>query len=174
MEQTLEAICEHLHGELIGDGHIVIRGVNGLELVEDDELTYADSPQRLAEAIASPAAAILISKDLGELRGRSGIRVHNSKLAFALLLELFHPEVVAAPGVHATAVLGKRVQLAGEVSIGAHVVIGDEVLIGRGSASRPDPPARSSSRGAFRRPSRRASTPDATAGTGPASPRPRT
>jgi UDP-3-O-[3-hydroxymyristoyl] glucosamine N-acyltransferase len=133
MEQTLAALCERLHGELIGDGTTVIRGVNSLEHAGQDELTFAEDAQRVAQALAGRAGAIIVPKDVSDLQGRPGIRVSNPKLAFAVLLEIFHPERPAFTGIHPTAVLGKNVHVEEQVSIGAHAVIGNDVSIGRGT-----------------------------------------
>jgi len=133
MEQTLAALCEYLHGELVGEGATLIRGLNDSERAQNDELTFAEDPKRLAQALASQAGAIIVSKDVRDLQGRPGIRVPHPKLAFTLLLELFHPPVPSVTGIHATALVGKNAQLAEGVSIGANAVIGDDVVIGRGT-----------------------------------------
>lgn len=133
MEQTLVALCEYLHGELLGEGATIIRGLNDFERAQNDEMTFAEDPRRLIQALASQAGAIIVSKDIRDLQGRPGIRVSHPKLAFALLLELFHPATPSVTGVHATAVVGNNVQLAEGVCIGANAVIGDDVVIGRGT-----------------------------------------
>ncbi len=133
MEQTLNAIAKHLNGRLIGDGTTLIRGINTLEAVQDGELTLADSPHHLAQAMATHASAIIVSSDVQELEGRAGISVQHPKLAFALVLELFHPSALSQGGVHPTAVLGDNVQLGDGVSIRAHAVVGSDVSIGRGT-----------------------------------------
>jgi UDP-3-O-[3-hydroxymyristoyl] glucosamine N-acyltransferase len=133
MEQTLAALCGHLHGELIGDGTILIRGVSGTDQAEADQVTFAEDDTRLAEALAGRAAAVIVSKDVKDLGGRPGIRVEHPKLAFALLLELFYPEVGPATGVHPTAILGKRVILGDGVAIGPHAVLGEDVSVGAGT-----------------------------------------
>ena len=133
MERTLADLCALLDGELIGDGTTLIRGVNSADVAQAGEVTFSETPQRLAQALSSRAAAIIVSPDVRDLQGRSGVRVRHPKLAFAVLLELFHPQASAAPGVHATAVLGKHVTLSEGVSIGPHAVIGDDVSIGLGT-----------------------------------------
>ena len=137
MEQTLDAIARHLKGQVIGDGTVRIHGINNLDAVESGELTFAETPQRVTQALASQASAIIVSSDVQELGGRAGIRVANPKLAFALVLELFHPSVVEEGGVHATAVVGAYVKLGARVSIRAHAVIGDDVCIGDGTVLEP-------------------------------------
>jgi UDP-3-O-[3-hydroxymyristoyl] glucosamine N-acyltransferase len=133
MEQTVAAIAELLKGRLIGDGATLIHGVNTLEAAQSGELSFADTPQRLTQALATPASAVIVSLDVEELGGKSGIRVSNPKLAFALVLELFHPVATAPGAVHPTAVLGSRVQLGEGVAIHAHATIGDDVVVGRGT-----------------------------------------
>ena len=133
MEQTLDAIAKHLEGQLIGDGATLIQGVNSLDAVRRGELTFADSPQHLAQAMRTDASAVIVSSDVTELGGRSGISVSNPRLAFALVLELFHPSILQEGGVHPTAVLGERVRLGERVCIRPHAVIGNEVSIGSGT-----------------------------------------
>lgn len=137
MERTLAEVCHYLDGELIGDGAMIIRGVNSYDGARDDDLTFADTPQHLAHAMKSRAAAIIVSPHVNDLQGRSGIRVPHPKVAFALSLELFHPHATPEAGVHATAVLGKDVRVGNGVAIGANVVIGNHVTIGSGTVIAP-------------------------------------
>lgn len=130
MERTVASLCELLQGELIGPGSTMIRGVNVLDLVKPEEITFADNPKRLIQALATDAAAIIVPKDTRDLHGRTGIRVDNPKLAFALLLELFSRSSVEG-GVHPTAVVGNNVRFGEDVSVQAHAVIGENVVIGR-------------------------------------------
>ena len=133
MEETLEAIARRLQGRVIGDGTIRIRGVNSIDAVQADELTFAEDAKHLAQAMATKAAAIVVSSDVRDLGGRAGISVQHPKLAFALLLEWFHPEAAAEPGVHPSAVLGRDVQLGAGVTVRPHAVIGNRVTIGAGT-----------------------------------------
>ena len=132
MEKTLTALCDLLEGELIGDGDTRIRGVNACSLVQDGELTFAESSKLLEQALESRAAGIIVTRDVKDLKGRSGIRVQNPRLAFALLLDLFHPQSSFKAGIHDTAVLGKNVRLGDGVGVKAYAVIGDDVIIGGG------------------------------------------
>ena len=133
MERTLAALCEQLRGELIGDGNTPIRGINGFDRAQAGELTYADSPQHLADALASRASAIVVPQSVTDLKGRPGIRVRDPKLAFAMLLGVFYPEPIEPAGVHSTAVIGSNARIGEGVSIRPHACIGDDVAIGRGT-----------------------------------------
>ncbi len=133
MEHTLRTLCDRLHGELIGDGNTIVRGISTAERVQPGELTFAENPARITQVLATRAAAIVVSQDVRDLQGRPGIRVQNPKLAFARLLELFYPEPPRETGVHPTAVLGRNVQLGEGVAVCAYAVIGNDVSIGRGT-----------------------------------------
>ncbi len=130
MEHTLASIAQRLHGQLIGDGATLIHGISNLEMVGEGELTFADDPHYLARALETKASAIIVSSDVKDLDGRAGIRVESPRLAFAIVLELFHPAALPQPGVHKTAVIGKGVVLGANISIRAHAVIEDDVQIG--------------------------------------------
>ncbi len=131
MEQTLEALAKYLKGRVIGDGATLIHSVNDIAAVQAGELTFAEDAGRVTQALATPASGVIVSADITDLRGKSGISVQNPRLAFALILELFHPTVATVPGVHPTAVLGQGVHLGDEVAIRAYAVLGDDVRIGR-------------------------------------------
>jgi len=133
MEHTVDAIAKHVKGRVIGDGSARIHGVNTLEAVQAGELSFVDHPRRLPQALLSSATALIVSSEIHALNGKSGISVANPKLAFALVLELFHPLHAPEGRVHPTAVLGEHVQLGERVAVGAHAVIGSHVVIGRGT-----------------------------------------
>jgi len=133
MEHTLETIAERLNGRVIGDGTTRIRGISSLDLVKEGELTFAEDARHLIQALATAASAVIVGSEVKHVGKKSGISVENPRLAFALALELFHPAIVDTPGIHPTAVLGKRVRLGEQVRIHPHVVVGDETSIGRGT-----------------------------------------
>ncbi len=133
MEHALETMAHHVQGRLIGDGATRIRGLNNSDAVQAGELTFAEDAKHLAQAMATNAAAIIVSSDVHDLGGRAGISVQHPKLAFARLLDLLYPEAAAEPGVHPSAVLGRDVQLGEGVTIRPHAVIGHRVTIGAGT-----------------------------------------
>ncbi len=132
-EHSVESIASHLQGQLIGDGKTRIQGINNLDAVQSGEMTFAEDPRRLAQALGTSASAVIVPANIKELDGRAGIRVANPRLAFALALDLFHPPAARATGVHTTAIIGAHVSLGKHVSIRAHAVIGDHVSIGEGT-----------------------------------------
>ncbi len=137
MERTVEALAAHLQGRVIGDGAMLIRDVNSLEAAQEGEMTFAENARHLAKALQGNASAIIVSSAVTDLRGRSGISVDDPKLAFAMLLEVFHPSVPPRGGVHSRAVLGDDLHLGRQVEIRANAVIGHRVRIGDGTIIEP-------------------------------------
>ena len=132
MDMTLLAICERVKGQLVGDGATLINGISASDHTQSGHLTLAEDAPHLARALASAASAVLVSVTT-DLQGRPGIRLSDPKRAFSMLLGLFYPEPILAPGIHKSAVLGENVRLGADVTIGANAVIEDGVVIGRGT-----------------------------------------
>ena len=137
MERTLEALAQFVNGRLIGDGTIRIHDLNNLDAVQRDELAFVEDPRGIPRALLTKAAALIVTSSVTELQGRSGISVEDPKLAFALLLQLFHPTAPAMGGIHPTALLGNNVELGAQVDIRAHAVVGHRVRIGAGTIVEP-------------------------------------
>jgi UDP-3-O-[3-hydroxymyristoyl] glucosamine N-acyltransferase len=78
----------------------------------------------------------LIAPDLAESPGNVSARVIVAKPMEALLslLPRFHRAPKAPVGVHSTAIIGSRVRLGTNVSIGPYAVIGEDVQLGEGTA----------------------------------------
>ncbi len=99
-------------------------------------LTFAESKTTLREALASSAAAVLVTRRIAqgflsevEPLKKPLLLVAQPRLAFAKASQLLRA-AKASTGVHRTAVLASSVKLADDVSIGAYVVLGEHVEIG--------------------------------------------
>jgi UDP-3-O-[3-hydroxymyristoyl] glucosamine N-acyltransferase len=99
-------------------------------------LTFAESETTLQEALASAAAAVLVTPKIakGFLSQAKPLKkpllvVAQPRLAFAQASQYLRA-AKASTGVHRTAVLASSVKLAEDVSIGAYAVLGEHVEIG--------------------------------------------
>ena len=99
-------------------------------------LTFAESEATLQEALASAAAAVLVTPQIATafLAARKPLNkplllATQPRLAFAKASQLLRA-TKASTGVHRTAVLASSVKLAEDVSIGAYTVLGEDVDIG--------------------------------------------
>ena len=130
-------LIEQLGGNLVqGNPELEITGVNSLENPHYTELVFAENEVSATEALASPAAAVVL-KPLAATTyaAHPSIAVVESdqpKLWFARAAGLLRPEL-PCERIHATAVIGKDAALGGWVTVGAYAVIGDDVIVGERS-----------------------------------------
>ena len=75
------------------------------------------------------AGAVIVEKEVPNV-SIPQIIVDNAKVAFAQILELFHPPVVVPRTIHETAIIGENVTIGKNVAIGAYCVINDNAVIG--------------------------------------------
>ncbi|MHB1936998.1 MAG: UDP-3-O-(3-hydroxymyristoyl)glucosamine N-acyltransferase [Acidobacteriaceae bacterium] len=99
-------------------------------------LTFAESEATLREALASAAAAVLVTPQiveafLSEARPlqKTLLLVAQPRLAFAKASQYLQA-AKPSTGVHRTAILASSVKLAEDVSIGPYVVLGEHVEVG--------------------------------------------
>ena len=132
---TLQEICRILGGELKGDGSTAIHGVNSLERAGAGEIAFL---ARSNVDLAGIHAEALIVSRKSEIAFPNLVFVDQPYLAFARLLEYFHPALAFSEGIDERAVvdpdarLGKNVRLGAFSYIGAGAVIGDETEIHSG------------------------------------------
>jgi len=99
-----------------------------------DAVIFVEDEPALDAALASSAAAVILSAKLVEQAGtgKSLLVVRQPKLAFALAAKLLRT-VEASPGVHPTAVVAESAVLGTDVSVEPYAVIEAEVRIGKGT-----------------------------------------
>ncbi len=127
--ESVEALAAAVGGVAEGDTRQVMRGVAALEEATEQDVVFAESERAVARALAGRAGCIVLGEG-ADAGGRTAIRAHHPKLAFARIVTRFHPPAPPAPGVHPTAVVEAGVRLGQGSSVGAHAVIGAGAEIG--------------------------------------------
>jgi UDP-3-O-[3-hydroxymyristoyl] glucosamine N-acyltransferase len=131
MKCLLSDIALLVDGNIIGDPSILICGIASIESAKEGDITFARNASYHKKAIETKASVILSEKEMMGVR-KSFLLVANPYYAFARLLTYFHPPERRIPGIDPRAVIGQNVKIGKEVSIGACVVVEDEVQIGNG------------------------------------------
>jgi UDP-3-O-[3-hydroxymyristoyl] glucosamine N-acyltransferase len=126
---TVAELAAALDGEVLAGAETRVSGAGGLEDAGAGDLVRVDGPKFLAQALASPAAALLVGPGV-DPAGRPAIRARDPRVAFARALALFYPERRPAAGVEPTARLGPQVTVGAGCSVGAYVVLGAGVILG--------------------------------------------
>ncbi len=127
----LKHICEHIGGELHGDGEIEITGVSGIKEAVPNQITFVANTKYLSAIATTQASAIILGHGVSG-NGKATISVDNPYWGFVKVLELFAQgtERKQQTGIHETAIIGENVKIGKNVSIHAHCVLEDNVEIG--------------------------------------------
>ena len=113
-------------GELRGDSHAVISAVAPLDRAEAHHLSFLANAKYAHLAAEREIGVLLVTPALAEVAGaRARIVVENPHEAMLPLLPILYPAPAHEPGIHASAVLGRGVELGDDVSIGPYAVVGD-------------------------------------------------
>jgi UDP-3-O-[3-hydroxymyristoyl] glucosamine N-acyltransferase len=129
---TAAAIAEAVGGRVVGDPLVSVSGIASLDRASSTDLSFLGLAKYAPLFRESLAGVVLVSPELEETPGtvRARIVVEKPQEALLSLLPRFHRLPPAVPGVHATAVIGRGVQLGQLVSVGPYAVIGDGARIG--------------------------------------------
>jgi UDP-3-O-[3-hydroxymyristoyl] glucosamine N-acyltransferase len=132
---TVRSLADHVGGTIIGEGaDAVITGINDLRSAQPDQVSFLGNAKYEPLAVASRAAAILVSPKDSSRFPFTRIVVDSPSLAFGKISGLFAPPPVRdEPGIHSTAVVAPDAFIGEGASIQAHVVIAAGVHIGAGS-----------------------------------------
>jgi UDP-3-O-[3-hydroxymyristoyl] glucosamine N-acyltransferase len=129
MPFTIAEIAQHLAGEVVGDGAVVLTGFAHADAAKAGDLTFAETDAYFAAAEKSAATAIIAGKNSASAN-KILIRVANPRIAFAKALALFFPEPKFAAGIHPSAVIAKSASVDPTAHIGPHCTVGERVQIG--------------------------------------------
>ncbi|SUP42484.1 UDP-3-O-(3-hydroxymyristoyl)glucosamine N-acyltransferase [Veillonella criceti] len=128
MTYTVEELANSVQGKVVGDGSIEIAETRSLDQAAPQAISFAVG--EYCEYVGqSKAGAVIVEAPLKDVRIPQ-IVVSNAKVAFAQILQKFHPPVVFPTGVHETAIIGKDVTIGKNVTVGPYCVIYDNAVIG--------------------------------------------
>ncbi len=133
MQATLAELAALVHGQLVGDGDLLIRGAAPLKDAGPGEITLIDRPER-GNLLRSSAAAAAVAPRSVLPKGLPMIQVDNVHQAFAAIVARFRPaRPPARTGISAHAVVSPTATIGNDVDIHPLATIGDDVHIGEGT-----------------------------------------
>ncbi|HVJ62577.1 MAG TPA: UDP-3-O-(3-hydroxymyristoyl)glucosamine N-acyltransferase [Tahibacter sp.] len=119
----LADLAERFDLERHGDADVTVRGVATLASAGPDHLSFLSNSLYRAQMQASTAGVVVLRADDAPLRTGAALVARDPYVAYAKIAALFEPPPLAAPGIHATAVVSPDAQVAPDASIGPHCVI---------------------------------------------------
>ncbi len=128
---SIKEIAGIVGGEVVGDGSIVIRGVAGIREAVPGKITFLANPKYESYLASTKASAVITAGGNGSFDGAI-INIDNPYLAFLKVVRLFAQTQLEkySRGVHPTAIIPEGVKLGEDISIGAYVVVEENVSIG--------------------------------------------
>ena len=129
MKVPISKIAALVQGTLIGDSNTVISGAAPFEQAGNSEITVAGNAKFLKKMSDCLAAAIIVPRDV-TAGAHNLVQVDNPMVAFAKILQYFHPPVQPQTGIHAGAVIGPEFTHGQGLAVGPTVVIGRHVSVG--------------------------------------------
>ena len=99
------------------------------ESAEPGDITLAAGPPYLHRIAETRAAAVIVPQEFPTSE-KALLLAENPKLAFARVMQVFHPQMAPNPGISPDASVGADCVLGDGVEIGPGAVLGDRVTIG--------------------------------------------
>ena len=130
VEVSLGELAVRFGLKLKGEPNLKVHGVATLLHARPGSLSFfANSRYRRALA-ATQATAVLLAETDADRCPVAALIDPNPYLAYSRIALLLHPEAVAPPGIHASAVIASGAHIAASASIGPLCVIEDDAQIG--------------------------------------------
>ena len=133
MQATLAELAALVHGRLVGNGDLLIRGAAPLRDAGPGEITLIDKAERGRSLTSSRASAAVAPRAVVP-NGMPVIQVDDVHQAFAVIVARFRPSRPANRiGISPHAVISPTATLGNDVDVHPLATIGDEVQIGDGA-----------------------------------------
>lgn len=130
MNYTLSQIQSIIGGKLIGDGNLRITGAGSIDNAAPGDITFVKDEAFAYKIHKTGASAVVVHRVVDGVK-KPLIVVDNPFLAFTKFLTVISREKQKRPaGVHPTASISRNALIGKDISIGAYVVIEDNVKIG--------------------------------------------
>ncbi|HSQ36093.1 MAG TPA: UDP-3-O-(3-hydroxymyristoyl)glucosamine N-acyltransferase [Candidatus Binatia bacterium] len=126
---NLKKLTEIVGGRLQGDPAREIQGVQALKKAGPNEIAFVARGKEDIDPTAIHAGALVVATD-SRSDHPNRIHVADPQLAFARLLEFFHPRQPFCAGIAANAAVSEKARIAEHVRIGPFSTIGDNCRIG--------------------------------------------
>lgn len=126
---TLQELARQAGGRISGNPDVEIRGVRPFESARTGDITLAAGEPLLQRIAETPAAAVIVPEDFSTPE-KSLLLAQNPKLAFARVMQVFHPQRAPVAGISPDACVGSDCVLGDQVEIGPGAVLGDRVTLG--------------------------------------------
>ncbi len=128
-ECTLQQLADLVGGSVVGDPHLPVRALNGIEHAGPGEITFVLDVRQLPLPAHCQAVACIVPRDAGPMTLPTIVTPQPS-VAAAQIHTFLLSTPFAAQGIHPSAIIGNDCTIPAAVSIGPLVSLGDGVVLG--------------------------------------------
>lgn len=126
---SLKDILEVIQCNFIGNGDIVLNGLNEIHMVTTGDITFVDHPKYYDRALSSSASAVIINKEVECPDGKVLLLSEDPFSDYVKLVRHFFPFQPCSKNISDTAEIGEGTIIQPGVFIGNHVRIGKNCII---------------------------------------------
>jgi UDP-3-O-[3-hydroxymyristoyl] glucosamine N-acyltransferase len=127
---SLQQIVQQLGGSISGNPDTQIFRVGSLAIAQAGAIAFFNDSKYKAQLTNTAASAVIIRPEHADLTNLAKIITDNPYAYFAKVSQLLNPAHVISEGIHASAVIETSATVLSSCSIGAQVVIAQNVALG--------------------------------------------
>jgi UDP-3-O-[3-hydroxymyristoyl] glucosamine N-acyltransferase len=127
----LNEIAEKIQGNLAGNGFVAISGISGIQEAKEGDITFLTDNSFKKYLKDCKASAIIIDRNINpdEFKNKNFIITKNPALAYAKVIEIFHPRKIIEKGISPLAFVAKTSQISDEATIYPYAYIGERTIV---------------------------------------------
>jgi UDP-3-O-[3-hydroxymyristoyl] glucosamine N-acyltransferase len=125
----LSELASFTNSQVIGDGNLLVTGINEIHMVESGDITFVDHPKYYDKALGSAATFVIINKDVPCPDGKALLFCSDPFSAYVAIVKRFRPFQPASAMIAPSALIGEGTVIQPGVFVGNHVTIGKNCLI---------------------------------------------
>jgi len=114
---------------VIGDGAMLVQGINEIHKVESGDITFVDHPKYYDKALSSAATFVIINKEVPVPPGKALLFSEDPFSVYIKIVQRFRSFERSLTPISETAVIGEGTIIQPGVFIGHHVRIGRHCII---------------------------------------------
>lgn len=131
MPKTLKEIAKFIDGELVGDGEVAVKGINGIQDAQEGDLAFIATSKDEELIDSTRASCVIVPKNTNRSSNKPLIKVDYPSLALSKIIEFLLPDSIPHPkGIHKTAIIPKSASIGKNVSVGPYAIISDNAALG--------------------------------------------
>src|SRR5258708_26099707 len=134
MTQTVGVLAQKLSVRVQGDPSVAVAKVASITSATVESLVFVSDLKDLAQALASPAAAVIAGEFAANAATEKALLISNHpRLTFARAAKVLHDTGGQHRAIHPSAVVAESASIGQNVNIGPRAVLGENVTVGEGT-----------------------------------------